>query len=129
VLILDVFDNGVPAIVIVDLVAVTRRVNDVQPQPNAVFHDNMGDGVYLRCLSDLFIRGESTFRINQVRREERVDQRRLSQTGLTNDDDIELETSFQELMLNLTRDGLETNVRVGADFFGLSLGHFLRRNG
>jgi len=36
-----------------------------------------------RCLSDFFIRGEPAFRINQVRREERVDQRRLSQTGLT----------------------------------------------
>jgi len=124
VLVLDVFDNRVPAVVIVDLISVTRRVNDVQPQPNTVFHDNMGDGVYFRCLSDIFIRSESTFRVNQVRREERVDQRRLSQTGLTNDDDIELETSFQELVLNLTRDGLETNVRVGADFVGLRLGHF-----
>jgi len=36
-----------------------------------------------RCLSDLFIRSEPAFRINQVRREERVDQRRLPQTGLT----------------------------------------------
>jgi len=36
-----------------------------------------------RCLPDLFIRGEPAFRINQVRREERVDQRRLPQTGLT----------------------------------------------
>ena len=106
-----------------------------------------------RRLSDLFIRSEPAFRINQVRREERVDQRRLSQTSLTcasqnntsrqktfdiqhsqlrrrlggirtNDDDVELETPFQELMLNLTRDGLETNVRVGADFIRLCLSHF-----
>jgi hypothetical protein len=43
----------------------------------------MGNGMDFRCLSDLLVRGEPAFRINQVRREERVDQRRLSQTGLT----------------------------------------------
>ena len=43
----------------------------------------MGDGMNFRCLSDLFVRSEPTFRINQVRREERVDQCRFSQTSLT----------------------------------------------
>ena len=43
----------------------------------------MGNGMDFRRLSDLFVRSESAFRINQVRREERVDQRRLPQTGLT----------------------------------------------
>ena len=43
----------------------------------------MGNGMDFRRLSDLFIRSEPAFRINQVRREERVDQRRLSQTSLT----------------------------------------------
>jgi len=126
VLVLDIFDDRVPAVVIVDLVSITRRVNDVQPQPHTIFHDNMGDGMDFCCLPDLLVRSEPAFRINQVRREERVDQRRLPQTGLANDNDIELETSFQELMLNLTRDGLKTDVGVGTDIFGLSLGHFSR---
>lgn len=109
----------------------------------------MGDGMDFRCLPDLFVRGEPAFRIDQVGREERVDQRRFSQTSLTcetkqhsrqkprevqhsrlwqcsegihtNDNDIELETSFQELVLNLTRDRLETNVGVGANLFSLYL--------
>jgi len=129
VLVLDVFDDGVPAVIVVDLVAVSGRVNDVQPQPDAVFHDNMRDGVNFRRLPDLLIRSEPAFRINQVRREERVNQRRLSQTSLTDDDNIELETSFQELMLNLTRDCLETNVGVGTNLIMLCLRHFLRWKG
>lgn len=36
-----------------------------------------------RRLPDVLIRSEPAFRINQVRREERVNQRRLSQTSLT----------------------------------------------
>jgi len=129
VLVLNIFDDGIPAVVIVDLVAVTRRVNDVQPQPHTIFHDDMGNGMDFRCLPDLLVRSEPAFRIDQVRREERVDQRRLSQTSLTNYDDIELETPFQELVFNLTRDGLETNVRVGANLVSLYLGHFSRRKG
>jgi hypothetical protein len=114
----------------------------------------MRDWMNFRRLPDLLIRSEAAFRINQVRREERVNQRRLSQTSLTcatkrrerqkppdvygswfqrhlggahtNDNNVELETSFQELVLNLTRDGLETNVGVGTNLFRLSLGHFSR---
>lgn len=40
---------------------------------------------------------------------------------LTNKDDIELETTLQELMLNLLGDRVETDIRRGADFFS----HFL----
>jgi len=38
----------------------------------------MGDGVDFRCLPDLLVRSEPALRIHQVRREEGVDQRRLS---------------------------------------------------
>lgn len=124
VLVLDVFDDGVPAIVIIDLVTVSGRVDDVQPQPDTVFHDNMGNGMDFRCLANFVVRSEPPLRVNQVRREKRVDQGRLSQTSLTNDDDIKLETSFQELMLNLTRDGFETDIGVGANIVRLCLGHF-----
>ena len=43
----------------------------------------MGDGVNFCCLPNILIRSEPAFRINQVRREERINQRRLSQTSLT----------------------------------------------
>ena len=39
----------------------------------------------------------------------------------TNDDDVELETALQELVLNLLGDGVKTNVGVGTDL--LSSGH------
>ena len=43
----------------------------------------MRNGMNFRRLPDVLIRSEPAFRINQVRREERVNQRRLSQTSLT----------------------------------------------
>ena len=39
----------------------------------------------------------------------------------TNDDDVELETALQELVLNLLGDGVEADVRVGTNL--LSSGH------
>ena len=42
----------------------------------------------------------------------------------TDDDDVKLKTSFQQLMLNLTRDGLETDVGVGTNVLRMYLGHF-----
>ena len=35
----------------------------------------------------------------------------------TDDDHVELETTLQELVLNLLRDGVETDVGVGANLF------------
>ena len=40
VLVLDVLDNRVPAVVVVHLVAVAGRVDDVQPQLDAVLDDD-----------------------------------------------------------------------------------------
>ena len=45
VLILNVLDNWVPASIVVDLVAVTWGINNVQAQTNSVFLDDMGDGL------------------------------------------------------------------------------------
>ena len=36
---------------------------------------------------------------------------------LTDHDHVELETTLQELVLNLLRDGVETDIGRGADFF------------
>lgn len=41
----------------------------------------------------------------------------------TNDDDIELKTTFQELVLNLLGDGVETDVGGSADFLDCNSGH------
>ena len=39
VLVLDVLDDWVPAVLVVDLVAVSRCVDDVQPKTNTIFGD------------------------------------------------------------------------------------------
>ena len=70
-----------------------------------------------------------------MRGKDGVYQRRLSQTCLTcvfdaseggegkrseeprtDDDDVELETTFQEFMLNLLSDGVETDIGICSDF-------------
>lgn len=42
----------------------------------------------------------------------------LNRKTRTNDDDIELEPALEELVLNLLSDGVETDIRGRADFFG-----------
>lgn len=44
-------------------------------------------------------------------------------TRRTDDDDVELETALQELVLDLLRDGIKTNVRGRAHFFNVCGGH------
>ena len=82
-LVLDVLDNWVPASVVVDLVAVTWGINNVQAQTNSVFLDDVGDGLDFSGRSYWLIGGESSFGVNQVGRKDGVDQCRLSETGLT----------------------------------------------
>lgn len=43
--------------------------------------------------------------------------KRLQSDALTDEDDIELETTLQELVLDLLGDRVETDVGLGADFF------------
>jgi len=52
VLVLDVFDNGVPAAFIVDKVAVTGRVDNVEAQAHAVFLDQVRHGLNFRRGAD-----------------------------------------------------------------------------
>ena len=42
----------------------------------------MGNSLNLRCLPDGLIRGKAALRVNEVRRENSVDERRLAQTSL-----------------------------------------------
>ena len=44
-------------------------------------------------------------------------------TRHTDNDNVELETALQELVLNLLRDGVETDVGVGTDLIGGDGGH------
>ena len=117
--------------------------------------------VNLRRLPDGLVRLQTSLRVNQMRRKNGVNQRRLSQTRLacnvspatttirtsknkgrpvisrlctkrtqvtrTNDDHVELETTLQELVLNLLRDGVETDVGVSTNLF--SGGHDEDRQG
>ena len=55
-LVLDILDNWIPASVVVDLVAISRGVNNVQPQANAILLNNMRNGLDLSRGADWFIR-------------------------------------------------------------------------
>lgn len=61
VLVLDVLDDWVPASVVVNLIAITRGIDNVQTQTNAIFFDNVGDGLDFGGRSYGLIGGESSF--------------------------------------------------------------------
>ncbi len=46
-LVLNVLDDGIPAAIVVDQVAVAGRVDDVEPEPDAVLLDDVGNRVDL----------------------------------------------------------------------------------
>ena len=48
-------------------------------------------------------------------------------TRHTDNDNVELETALQELMLNLLSDGVETDIGASTDFFNVYSGHFVWR--
>lgn len=82
-LVLDVFDNGIPAAVVVDQVAVTGSVNNVQAQPHTVLLNDVGDSLDFAGLPDGLGGRKTTLGLDKVRGEDGVDQSRLSETGLT----------------------------------------------
>lgn len=59
-LVLDVFDDGVPASVVVDQVAVSGSVDNVQAQTDTVLLDNVSDGMDLSGRAALLVGGETT---------------------------------------------------------------------
>lgn len=82
VLVLDVLDDGVPASVVVDQVAVAGGVDNVQAQPDTVLLDDVGDGVDLGGRTDDLLGLQPTLGLHEVGGEDGVDQSRLAQTGL-----------------------------------------------
>lgn len=114
-LILDILDDWIPASVIVDLVAITWGIDNVQSQSHSVFLDNVGDSLDFGSGANWLIRSHTTLRVDEVRCEDGVDQGRFAQTRLTNADNVELETSLQQLLLDLGGDAVETDVAPGED--------------
>ena len=82
VLVLDVLDNRVPAALVVDKIAVARGVNDVEAQTHAILLDDVRDGVDGGGGARLLVGLEAALAVHQVRREDGVDERRLSETSL-----------------------------------------------
>jgi hypothetical protein len=82
VLVLDVLDNGIPAAVVVDKVAVTGSVNNVQAQPHAILLNDVGDGLDLAGLPDGLGWRKTALGLDEVGGEDGVDQSRLAETGL-----------------------------------------------
>lgn len=66
VLILDVLDDGIPAAVVVDEIAIARGVDNVESQSHAVLLDDMGDSLNLGGAADRLIGLQSSLRIDQV---------------------------------------------------------------
>lgn len=86
VLVLDVLDDGVPAAVVVDEIAVAGGVNDVEPQADAVLLDDVGDALDLGGGADGLIGLQATLGVDEVGREDGVDQGRLAESGLACDE-------------------------------------------
>lgn len=83
VLILDVLDDRVPAAIVVDEITIAWSINDVQPQPDAILLDDVGDSLDLRRGADRLIRLHATLGVDEVRGEDGVDEGRFAETGLT----------------------------------------------
>jgi hypothetical protein len=90
VLIFDVFDDRVPAVriselltweapiyspsIIVDLISIPWGVNNVQPQAHTILFNDVGDSLDLGGGSNRLIWAHSSFRINEMRSEDGVDE-------------------------------------------------------
>lgn len=83
VLVLDVFDNWLPAALVVDQVAITRSVDNVEAQAHAVFLDNVRDGSDLGGGADGLLGCDTSFGLEEVRGEKSVDEGGFAKAGLT----------------------------------------------
>lgn len=82
VLVLDVLDDGIPAAVVVDQVAVSGGVDDVEAQTNAILLDHVGDGLDLGGGADGLVGHQTTLGVDEVGGEDGIDQGGLAQTSL-----------------------------------------------
>jgi hypothetical protein len=83
VLVLNILYDRVPASLVVDLVTVTRGINNVQPQADTVFLDDVRHSLDLGGRAHWLIGSQSSLRVDQVRCKDRVDQSRLAEAGLS----------------------------------------------
>jgi len=60
-----------------------------------------------------------------MRRKDGVDQGALAEASLSNDHDVELKASLEQLVLNLTGNRVETDVARRSDFLNIWGGHGL----
>ena len=74
VLVFDVLDDGVPAAVVIDQVAVAGGVDDVEAEAHAILFDDVGDGVDLGGAADGLVGLEAAFGVDEVRGEDGVDE-------------------------------------------------------
>jgi hypothetical protein len=117
VLVLNVLDNRVPAVLVVNLVSVARCVDNVKSEPDTIFDDNMGFALDFSCLPDCLLRVEPALGLNQMGRENGVNQSRFSQSSRADDYNVELETPLEQLVLDLLGNGVESNIGISPDFF------------
>ena len=82
VLVLDVLDDGIPAAIVVDEVAISGSIDNGQPQPYTVLLDYMRNGMDLSSRPDDLLGVKSSLGLDKVRGEDGVDQRGLAETGL-----------------------------------------------
>jgi hypothetical protein len=80
---LNVLNNGIPGLVIVDVVTEARSINDSQPQTHTVLLDVCADRLNGYGLGNIETRGLALLGRVEGRVEEGVHQRRLSEARLT----------------------------------------------
>lgn len=82
-LVLDVLDDWVPAAVVVDQVAVTWCVHNVQSQAHSVLFNNMRYDLNVGGLADWLIWCKAALRAHKMGGEDGVDESGLSKTSLS----------------------------------------------
>lgn len=82
VLVLDVLDDGVPAAVVVDHVAVAGGIDNVEAETDAILLDDVGNGLDLGGGSDRLVGLQTTLGVDEVGSEDGVDEGRLAEAGL-----------------------------------------------
>jgi hypothetical protein len=86
---------------IVHSIPKARGVDDVQSQADIVLLYDVRDCVNLCRLPDWVVMLVSSFRVQQVRGKDGVDEGRLAEAALADDHEVELEPAFEEFVLDL----------------------------
>ncbi|KAH3659626.1 hypothetical protein OGATHE_005671 [Ogataea polymorpha] len=106
----SVFDNRLPALFVVHLVAKSWRVDHVQGQLDVILHQSLRRNLHLAGLVDRLVDRFSAARVNHMLCKQRVDQRALSQARVANNHNIQREAPFKKSVFDLRGDRVESNV-------------------